>query len=173
MPDKLIPSATPLFRSALIFHVGAQRYGVFSSAIEQITPIAALDESPGMPKLLAGFLNLAGETVPVVRLGSLFGQADTPTHVWTPLIILRESDMRLALLVDEVLEVVRIDEKAISTLPPGRVLNDSVEGVVRLADKSVLLLSPERLLLQQELRVVTELQELAQNRLGGLEAATA
>jgi purine-binding chemotaxis protein CheW len=147
------------------FAVAERQYAVPAACIEQIVPLPEVACPPDAPPLLLGFVDLAGESVPAIRLHRLFQLPETPLGLWTPLIIVRDEGRRLALLVDRVNQVVRLDAEAVLALPAGHGLSDCVQGVWRSAGGPVLLLSPQRLLLQQEQARLVELQERTQRRL--------
>lgn len=160
------PSAVSDFRTLLVFQVAGQHYGVPASIVQRIVSMAELHRPPGIPKVFAGFLNLAGEPIPVICLSQLFGLPHAPVDLWTPLVVVQIAASRFALLVDEVHQVLKVERGAVLPLMPGHVLNDCVEGIVqRQLAPSVLLLSAERLLLQEEVETVAALQELMRERL--------
>jgi purine-binding chemotaxis protein CheW len=157
----------------VVFQLAGQRYAIAAQHVERITALAEVDCPPNAPRLLAGFLNLEGTPVPVIRLGRLFQQPESALHLWTPLVIVRCGQQLMALLVDRVERVLDVDDSALYPLPPGHALNDCVEGIVRTAGDSILVISPERLLLQQERRTVEELRQTAQQRIRELAGADA
>jgi len=62
--------------SLLVFHLSGQAYGLPLAEVAEVVPMALLSRAPGLPPLLAGFLNLAGTAVPVLRTDRLFGLPD-------------------------------------------------------------------------------------------------
>src|SRR5581483_12384644 len=44
-------------RSLLVFHLGSQAYGLPLHEVQEVLTLAALSRPPGLPSLLAGFLN--------------------------------------------------------------------------------------------------------------------
>jgi purine-binding chemotaxis protein CheW len=157
----------------VVFQISGQRYAVDAQYVEQIVAMAEMDCPPNAPKLLAGFLNVEGRPIPVIRVSRLIQQSESPLELWTPLVVVRFAKQRMALIVDSVEQVVAVDDAALSPLPPGHALNDCVEGILRTPDVSVLVVSAERLLLQQELRTVDELRRMAQQRIHELAGADA
>lgn len=160
-------------RTLLVFQVADQQYAIAARDVAEIIPMAELQSPPGAPKVLAGFLNLAGELIPVVRLHRLFGLPEVPPELWTPLVVLRDRSRRLALWVDSVNRTLTIDDADVLPLPLPQVTNECVVGVVRSGKESLSLLSPQSLLLEQENRAVAELQQMIQQRIDSLEGATA
>src|SRR5258708_2578808 len=96
-------------RRYVIFHVALQAYGLPLDAVREILPLAQLSQPPGMPSLLAGFLNLEGIAVPVVRLSRLFELPEQTPGLYAPLLIVRAADLTVALLVDSISEIASID----------------------------------------------------------------
>ena len=155
------------------FDLGAQQYAIAACYVERITPMAALHCPAGMPKLLRGFLDLAGEPVPVVCLHSMFCLPVPEPGLWTPVIILRCREQRLAFSVDKVNRIVKVDGNTTLALPANHVFNECVEGLVRCNEGSFLVLSPDQLLLQKESETIAALQEMAAQRISELEGVEA
>ena len=131
--------------------------------------MALLSRPPGLPSLLEGFLNLGGTAVPVVRLAQLFDLPELVPALYTPLLILRTSEDRVALLVESVRGIVAASPTDIRAGYDGGTFNDCVEGEITVSDQVVHLLSPERLLLEKERQLLAELQAVEQDRLRELE----
>ena len=125
---------------------------------------------PGLPSLLAGILNLRGRAVPIVRLDRLFAAPEGEPGLYTPLIILRDADRPLGILVSEVRETVSIQAETVLEADPGHTLNGCATATVEVGGSEVHLLSTERILLQNERRILAEFQVTAQARMRELEA---
>ena len=156
-------------RALVIFHLGGQAYGLPLEEVLEIVPLALLSRPPGLPAMMAGFLGLEGQAVPVLRLDRLFGLPELTPGLYTPLLILRSPGHPLALLVEKVSRITAVAADAVVPVPPGESFNDCAEGVVTLDSHVVLLLSPERLLLDKEQQCLAEFQDLEQARLRALE----
>jgi purine-binding chemotaxis protein CheW len=156
----------------LVLHLAGQAYGIPLKEVREVVPLPHLFRPPSLPAVLAGFLNLAGTAIPVLRLGHLFGLPDQPPGLHTPLVVLRHPDTHLALMVDRVTRILAVSADAILPLPENHSFNDCVEGMVTDADHVVLLLSPERILLEKEQQCLAEFQDREQARLRDLEVPT-
>jgi chemotaxis signal transduction protein len=157
----------------LIFHLSDSAYAVATTCVEEIVPMAELIPVPGSPNFLTGFLNVGGDTFGAISMRRLFGMADQERQLYTPLIILKGLTMNIALEVDEVARVVDIGVDDLVSNAEGSSLNDCAVAVARIEGHAVVVLSPERLLLHQEQKRVTEMADLAQQRLAELELETA
>jgi purine-binding chemotaxis protein CheW len=156
-------------RKVVIFHLADQAYAIPLAMVLEILPMALLAQPPGLPPLLAGFLNLRGAAVPVVRLTRLFGLADQAPGLYTPLLIVRCGDNSLALLVDAVKAVAQIEESASLPLRENFCFNDCAERLVIFGGTNIVLLSCQRLLREQEQRRINELTAIEQARLVSFE----
>lgn len=159
-------------RRVIVFSVAGQAYALALKEVREIVPLPLLARSPGLPSVLAGFLNLAGSAIPVVRLDRLFGLPPQPFGLYTPLLILANDDYRAALLVEKVNEIAFVAPEAIVPVRENHALNDCAEGVTTLHNRMVILLSAERLLLEKEQQCLAELQALEQKRLDDWEGAS-
>jgi purine-binding chemotaxis protein CheW len=156
-------------RALLLFHLAGQAYGLPLSQVREVVLLAELSRPPDLPIVVAGFLNLGGIAIPVLRLNHLFGLPPQPTGLYTPLILLRHPDSPLALLVDRVDRILSVSTEAVVALPENHSFNDCVEGVATVEDRLILLLSPERILLEKEQQCLAEFQYREQARLRGLQ----
>jgi purine-binding chemotaxis protein CheW len=159
-------------RRIVVFHLGGQAYGLPLREIQEIVPMAALSSPPGLPSVLAGFLNLAGTAIPVVRLDRLFEVPPLTPGRYTPLLILRNPDCRVALLVEKVRRILDVAEETVVPVGENQSFNDAVEGVVTLDEHVLLLLSAERILLEKEYQCLAEFQDREQARLRALEGTS-
>lgn len=145
-------------RKLVVVHLAKQSYGIAIEEVEEILPMAQLSLPPECPGLLAGFVNIANDPIPVVKLSRLFGSLDLEPELYTPIILLRSARLRLALLVERVSRIVTIRQGDVAPLGNGHCLNNSVAGMVRQDGTNILVLNIDRLLLEQEQRRLEALQ---------------
>jgi purine-binding chemotaxis protein CheW len=155
----------------VVFHLGGQDYGLPLAEVAEVVPMALLSGPPGLPRVLAGFLNLAGTAVPVLRLDRLFGLPDLVPGLYTPLLVLRNPDGPLALMAEKVSRIVSVPVGAVLPVRANHTFNDCAEGMVLVDGRVVLLLSAGRLLLEKEQQCLAEFQDREQARLRGWEEA--
>lgn len=130
--------------------------------------MASLASPPGLPGVVAGFLNLRGNAVPIVRLDRLFGLPAWDPSLYSPLIILR-TERPLGILVDSVKEVALPGDETSVGLGSASVFNDCVSAEVDVNGARVSILNPKRILVEQELQAISEFQTMAQQRLRELQ----
>jgi purine-binding chemotaxis protein CheW len=155
-------------RRALQFlelELARQLYGIPLREVQEVVLMAQLSGPPDLPAVIAGFLNLEGEAIPVLRLDRMLRLAERPAGMYTPLIVLRGLDGRLALMVERVNRIRAVAEEAVLPLPENHTFNDCVEGMVTEGERVLLLLAPARLLLEKEQQCLAELLDREQERL--------
>ncbi|SFV04784.1 purine-binding chemotaxis protein CheW [Methylobacterium sp. 174MFSha1.1] len=126
-------------------------------AVREILPLPRLWRPPGAPGALAGFLNLAGSAVPVLDLAVLFGlgrhvttqQVTAQAALYRHLVLLH-GEAPLALLVDRVADVVRVEAGQVRPVDDAATLNGCVAAEIRLGDTLVHGLAIDRILLAEE-----------------------
>lgn len=152
----------------VIFSCGATLCALPQTSVTKIVALPELSRPPTLPRILAGFANVAGEAIPVAAavdlLGAEPGQPLDPLH--QHVVFMRErDDAVLGLLVDRVADVRAIEADAITPCPDDATLNGCVEAMTTYADRPVHILSPERLLTAAESARLAELRAAEQERL--------
>ncbi len=155
----------------IIFELGDATYAVAIDAVAEVLPLPALASEPGASSILAGFLNLRGEAIPVLRLSRILEMPDPAIDLSTSVILLRQSGQRVGLLVSRVRQIVSVAPAAIMALPSSA--NAMMATAARIDDKIVPVVAPEGLLLEQERRRIAELHAVRQRRLHELQEAAA
>jgi purine-binding chemotaxis protein CheW len=157
-------------RQLLVFHLGSQAYALSLGDVQEVLPLPLLAQPPLMPALLAGFLNLGGSAVPVIRLDHLFERGQrVVAGRYTPLVLLRPHAGGIALLVERVSEIIRVGAAEVLPLPDNQAFNDCVSGIISRDERLILVVDSERLLLEKEEQYLAEWQDREQARLRGLE----
>jgi purine-binding chemotaxis protein CheW len=152
-------------RTFLLFEVHKQGYGLPIHDVREVVPMVRLWHYPGLPAVVAGFLNLGGIAVPVLRPDRLFGTPELVPGMYTPLLILRHPDSQLALMAEKVQQLVTVPDEDIMPVTGTHSFNDCVEGFVSVAGRVVLILTADRLLLEKEHQSLAEFQDREQSRL--------
>jgi purine-binding chemotaxis protein CheW len=156
-------------QNLLVFHASGLGCAFPLEAVQEIVPMALLSSPPGLPSVLAGFLDLRGTATPIVRLDRLFDLPDQPAGLYTPFIILRGAETPIGILVGTVQQIVTATRESFLPLPEKHVFHDCATATVEVNGNVVHLLSPERILLENERRLLREFQAVAQERLRRLE----
>jgi purine-binding chemotaxis protein CheW len=149
-----------------VFQLVGEKAAVPLENVRRIAPMAQLARPPGLPTALEGFLNLGGTAVPVLRLDRLLQLPERSPGLYSKLIILKgASDGQIAILVDQVNEILSVAEATFLPVGKEHSFNACTEAGVPARGEVIHLLSPARILLEMERRSLSEFQAVAQRRL--------
>ncbi|MCB8819640.1 chemotaxis protein CheW [Microvirga rosea] len=160
----------------ILFNVCGVECALRRDAVRGLLPLPHLWRPPSLPRPVAGFFNLGGAAVPVLRLDVLFNlsqetdehEASLEGRLYRHLILIEglTADRPTALLVDRVQDVQDIVPSRQSPVQEDGSLNGCVEAEIDLDGKLVHLLSSSRILMAEEQQALAELNREAENRLG-------
>ena len=143
----------------IIFKLGEEEFGV---NILQVREIEKLDQGitrvPKAPHFVEGIINLRGEIIPIVDLRARFGLTLPEVGLNSRVIIVEVGEALVGMLVDAVVEVLRVPVSAIETAPTITKGVDSyfLVGVVNISDRLIVLLNLERTLSPEEEQELSE-----------------
>lgn len=163
---------SPRFSDVLVFELAGDIFAIPLDAIREILPLPFLSKPPGLPSILAGFLNLGGQAISVLNLKRLFDMPDSVSGPYSHVVVLKQTNVPLGLLVDRSAGTAAAPPESFVPVADGHSLNDCVEADVRIGNQTAHVLSVERLLLKQERARVGELQAMEQKRLERLEESS-
>jgi purine-binding chemotaxis protein CheW len=132
--------------SLVLFTLDSLRLALPLDAVERVVPVVAVTPLPGSPPMVSGAFNLAGSVVPVLNLRPRFRLPEGRRSLSDQLLVVRSRGRLLALIVDEVQEVVEFgapDMVLREEIPEGA---NAIQGVIRLDDGLLLVSDPERFL---------------------------
>jgi len=142
----------------VVFKVGRQEFGFDILQVERILRYTPPSPLPKAPVFLEGVMPYGDTAVPVIDLRKRF-ELDAPIREETRLMVLQLEDQRVAVLVDEVREVLRIDSTAIAA--PGAVVSGLaavyIAGIIARAERTIIILNARKLLSSTERLALTEL----------------
>jgi purine-binding chemotaxis protein CheW len=141
------------------FRVGRQEFAFDILQVERILRYAEPSPLPKAPEFLEGVLPYGQSAVPVIDLRKRF-ELDASIREETRLMVLGLEAQRVAVLVDEVVEVLRVDSTTIAA--PGPVVSglaaEYIAGIIARPERTIIILNARKLLSSTE--------RLALNQLG-------
>ena len=103
-------------RLYLVIRLGADRYAIESSLVEEVVSLVRLKALPGAPAGVAGVMNYRSEAVPVIDLNFVALGMPTGQHIASRIVVVRyvakggeRTPELLGLLVPEATETRRMD----------------------------------------------------------------
>jgi purine-binding chemotaxis protein CheW len=133
------------------FKVGRQEFAFDILQVERILRYAAPSPLPKAPAFLEGVLAYGGGAIPVIDLRKRF-ELEAQIGDDTRLMVLELETQRVAVLVDAVCEVVKVDSTAITA--PGPVVAGLaaiyIAGIISRPERTIIILNARKLLSSSE-----------------------
>ncbi len=101
----------------LLVQLAGELYALPSASVREVIRYRAYTPVPGAPPILPGILNQRGQILPLVELSPLLGLERTPLSRGTRLVMVSHTDIDMALLVDQVLDLTTLPINEIEPLP--------------------------------------------------------
>jgi purine-binding chemotaxis protein CheW len=140
------------------FRVGRQEFAFDILQVERILRYSAPSPLPKAPDFLEGVMPYGDTAVPVIDLRKRF-DLEAVIREETRLMVLELDGQRIAVLVDEVLEVLRIDSTTITAPSPivSGLAAIYIAGIVTRAGRTLIILNARKLLSSSERLALTGL----------------
>ncbi|RYD02132.1 hypothetical protein N752_27155 [Desulforamulus aquiferis] len=90
---------------AVIFEIGATRYGIDIMSSKEIIKLQTITPIAGTSTVIEGVISLRDKVIPVVRLGRFLGISEQDYTEDTRIIIIEINNRKFGLIVDNVCEV--------------------------------------------------------------------
>ena len=113
----------------VVFRVGQAEYVLPADEVAQMESYAGATVVPGARDYVVGVMQVRGKVVPVVDLRIRFGLAPTPPAADARVVVGRHQDRSVALLVDSVREVIKLDPAQVK--PPPEIVGQEARGLVK------------------------------------------
>jgi purine-binding chemotaxis protein CheW len=122
----------------LLFHIGETLYGLPLTVVLEILHMQKITSVPKVAPYIKGVINMRGKAVPAVDLRLKLGLEERPYDTLTCMIVLEIGTSHVALIVDNVKEVVLLEPEKRSDPPSGSTYLGSVaqlgEEIAQLLD---------------------------------------
>lgn len=133
-PDNAIEQATI---PVLTFCVANQVYALPVASVTQIIEMVTITTMPQMPDFVMGIINFRGVLVPVIDLRLRFGLPFVPYGLNTPMILVDFNGRNIAVVVDDVENVIEIDpnqiEASTAVIPNELLVSDEQDSSSHIA----------------------------------------
>lgn len=143
-----------------VFSIGDENFGVGINMVVEILKSQKIYSLPELPDFLSGVINVRGEVIPLLDLRLRFG-VHTPAKKGR-MITVRCEGGNIALLVDEIDEIISLNPEDI-TAPPSifkGLKTEYLTGLGKKEDKIIILLNLDKLLTSEEKIILRESAEL-------------
>jgi purine-binding chemotaxis protein CheW len=137
-------------RSFLVFRLGPEEFAADINNVVEIFKSQKTHEVPEIEDYIAGVINVRGKVVALVDLRKRFGLEPSPNKERT--VLVRTSAESLALIVDEVIEILELADEEISKPPTifKGLASEYLEGLGKREDRVMVILDLEKVLSAEE-----------------------
>jgi purine-binding chemotaxis protein CheW len=140
----------------VVFRLANELYGADISAVREVGPLQRVTRVPRTPHYVEGVTNLRGRVIPVIDLRKRLGLPTATATKATRIAVAEIDGGQVGMIVDAVVEVLRIPMNSIE--PPSAMLSkidsDYMLGVAKVGDRLIIMLDLTRVLAREELKVV-------------------
>lgn len=128
-------------------------YGVPITQVQEIVRVGSITTVPNAPEYMEGVINLRGKVLPVLNLRKRLKLPERPMTIDSRIIVTEIGDKVIGLLVDAVVQVVKITGDLFEEAPEEvlEVDTDYLTGVCKLDGKIIIMLDLENLLRRDKL----------------------
>jgi purine-binding chemotaxis protein CheW len=145
----------------IVFRAGDEEFCVPIDAVQEIIKISHITPIPDAPFFMPGLINVRGDIVSIVDIKLRFSlkKDGISKHI----IITKQLTGLFGLMVDEVMEVLRVKKADINTTPTiiTKIQEKYVHGIVVFGDRLIILLDLSTILSPEELIKMSKPQELS------------
>lgn len=128
------------------FRLDKQAYALPLDIVERALRMVAVVLVPEGPAWVIGGINLHGQVVPVIDLRRRFGRAAREPALHDRLLVIRPLGQSMALMVDEVGEVLEVPRLQVESPPDPLSRSRVLTAVIRHQGELILVLDPDKLL---------------------------
>ena len=147
----------------VVMEIANESYGVNIGAVNTIIRMQEVTAIPRTPDFVEGVINLRGSIIPVIDLRKRFGLPVGEVTKASRIVVVDASSQMLGMVVDAVVETLRLPQNAIE--PPSPVVStvDSayVRGVGKHDNRLVILLDLDKVLSSREFDTLGKIEKRA------------
>ena len=137
----------------IVFLAGNEEFGVPIYAVREIIKMSPITPIPDSPDFIRGIINVRGEIVTVIDVKARFSLPPNKNNDPKHIVVTKQEEGLFGLVVDEVIEVLRIGQNDIKPAPTlvTKVNRKYIDGVVTHNDRLIILLDLNCVLSQKDL----------------------
>jgi len=135
------------------FKVGREQFGVPVESVHEIVRVSEITPVPEMPLFVEGIINLRGRIVTVISLSKRMKIEGSVRTKSSRILIVEVDGMVIGLMVDAVMEILRLPEEMIERAPDlaSDIGAEYISGVGKLPDRLIILIDLQRILRASEM----------------------
>ncbi|MBA5851098.1 purine-binding chemotaxis protein CheW [Clostridium sp. cel8] len=142
----------------LIFSINGEFYATDIMEVERILGYEETTKIPDSPDFVEGVINYSGKILPVISLTKKFGLEYNGDNKNSKIIVTKQDENKIGIIVDVVSEVRDIDRETIE-VPPEIVSGISkryIKGLIKVDGKIIIFLNLFTILTEEEKQLIQE-----------------
>lgn len=146
-------------KKVVVFKIEGEEYATGISQVERILEFQKITRIPDAPEYLKGVINCQGRIVPVIDLKQRFGLTSTSISEDSKIIIAKQNQGDIGLIVDNVSEVTDVDDGMISPSPDviAGIVKKYIKSLIKIDDRIIIYLNLGRILSFDEREQINEI----------------
>lgn len=138
----------------LVFSINDELYATDIMEVERILGYEETTKLPDSPEFVTGVINYEGSILPIVSLAKKFHFNENDNKLNSKIIVAKQGDSKIGIIVDLVSEVRDINENSIEKSPEivAGISKRYIKGLIKLDQKIVIFLNLATILTEEEKR---------------------
>lgn len=140
----------------VVTKLGGEEYGIEIDKVQSIEKITKITRVPKAPSFVKGVINLRGEIIPVISIRMLLKLEEVDFNDDTRIVIIKNNDIVIGVIVDNANEVVEINDENIDSIDVNSNLYKKESFIGRIGKVGIRLLmlfDIDKLTTQQEVKI--------------------
>lgn len=140
----------------VVTKLGGEEYGIEIDKVQSIEKITKITRVPKAPSFVKGVINLRGEIIPVISIRMLLKLEEVDFNDDTRIVIIKNNDIVIGVIVDNANEVVEINDESIDSIDVNSNLykKESFIGRIgKVGSRLLMLFDIDKLTTQQEVKI--------------------
>jgi purine-binding chemotaxis protein CheW len=136
----------------VIFQLTDEEYAIPIIQVHEIIKPTEVTRIPGMPDFVEGVINLRGKVIPIIDIRKRFRLQQKKADENTRVIVVDVGEHTVGLIVDSVIEVLRLPLKSIDPVPTtiAKISSEYLKGIGKLKERLLIILDVEKMLTELE-----------------------
>ncbi len=138
------------------FKIGNEDYGIEILKVQEIMKLPKITELPKTVEYIMGVIDLRGKVLPVIALGKRFEIEEAAKYKSEKAIVVSIKGREVALAIDSVSSVARVDSKDIEPPPPivKGISGRYIVGIAKINDEFVVILDIDQIFSPDEMKAI-------------------
>lgn len=143
----------------VVFKIDNEEFAVNIIQVERILGYTEPTKIPESPEFIRGVITYQNEILPIMDLKKKFNLSNTELKDNPKIVVVKNGDKKVGLIVDLVFEVIDVDDSMIEEAPSivKGISNKYISGMIKLNDRIIILIDTEKILTNDEMSKIQSL----------------